>query len=177
MTVQEYAEDMNFTVQDVLNECAKLGIKVSNKDDILSDDDIVMLDNTMNLISANEDLTLEETDVIDDAVEDIMMGDELQTIVSDDRRVTEKVKRRRDTESTVTKDKDYQNKKKQMYKNKEKLTSNTTEVDDNVVLYKENMSLQDLANALKVNGVELVKKVMELGMMISLPQAVDRDTA
>ena len=110
MTVQEYAEDMNFTVQDVLNECAKLGIKVSNKDDILSDDDIVMLDNTMNLISANEDLTLEETDVIDDAVEDIMMGDELQTIVSDDRRVTEKVKRRRDSESTVTKDKDYQNK-------------------------------------------------------------------
>ncbi len=177
MTVQEYAEDMNYTVQDVLNECNKLGIKVSSKDDLLSDDDIVMLDNTMNLISANDDLTLEENDVIDDAVEDIMMGDELQTITKDDRRVTEKVKRRRDTENTVTKDKDYQNKKKQMYKNKEKLTSNNTEVDESVVLYKENMSLQELADALSVEGVELVKKCIELGMMISLPQAVDRDTA
>ena len=177
MTVQEYAEDMNFTVQDVLNECVKLGIKVSNKDDLLTDDDIVMLDNTMNLISANEDLTYDEKDVIDDAVEDIMMGDELQTIVSDDRRPTEKVKRRKDSENTNTNNKEYQNKKKQMYKNKEKLTSNQTETDDSIVLYKENMSLQDLANELKVEGIELVKKVMELGMMISLPQSIDFDTA
>ena len=73
MTIQEYAEDMNFTIQDVLNECNKLGIKATSKDDMLSDDDIVMLDNTMNLMSANDDLTLEENDVIDDAVEDIMM--------------------------------------------------------------------------------------------------------
>ena len=177
MTVQEYAEDMNFTVQDVLNECEKLGIKVSNKDDLLTDDDIVMLDNTMNLISANDDLTYEEKDVIDDAVDDIMMGDQLKTIVSEDRRTTEKVKRRKDSENTNTNNKEYQNKKKQMYKNKEKLTSNATETDDSIVLYKENMSLQDLANELKVEGIELVKKVMELGMMISLPQSIDFDTA
>ena len=176
MTVQDYAEDMNFSVQDVLNECIKLGIKVSSKDDILNDDDIVMLDNTMNLISANDDLTLEENDVIDDAVEDIMMGDELQTITKDDRRTTEKVKRRKDTENTIN-NKEYQNKKKEMYKNKEKLTSNNSEIDENVVLYKENMSLQDLANELNVEGIELVKKVMGLGMMISLPQSIDFDTA
>ena len=64
-----------------------------------------------------------------------------------------------------------------MYKNKEKLTSNTSEVDENVVLYKENMSLQDLANELQVEGIELVKKVMGLGMMISLPQSIDFETA
>ena len=177
MTVQEYAEDMGYTVQDVLNECSKLGIKVSGKDDMLSDDDIVMLDNTMNLISANDDLTLEENDIMDDVVEDIMMHDDIQTITKDDRRTTEKVKRRKDTENTVTKDKDYLNKKKEMYKNKEKLTSNNTEVDESVILYKENMSLQELADSLSVDGVELVKKCIELGMMISLPQAVDFDTA
>ena len=121
MTVQEYAEDMNFTVQDVLNECVKLGIKVSSKDDMLTEDDIVMLDNAMNLISANDDLTLEENDVIDDVVEDIMMGDELQTITKDDRRTTEKVKRRKDTENTNVKDKDFLNKKKQMYKKERSL--------------------------------------------------------
>ena len=27
MTVQEYAEEMNFTVQDVLNKCKELGLK------------------------------------------------------------------------------------------------------------------------------------------------------
>ena len=176
MTVQEYAEDMNFTVQDVLNECKKLGIKVNGKDDMLTEDDIVMLDNSMNLISANEDLTVEENDVIDDVVEDIMMGDELQTITKDDRRTTEKVKRRKDAENTSN-NIEYQNKKKQMYKNKEKLTSNNSEVDESIVLYKENMSLQDLANELNVPGIDLVKKVMELGMMISLTQSIDFDTA
>ena len=134
MTVQEYAEDMNYTIQDVLNECNKLGIKVNSKDDILSDDDIVMLDNTMNLISANDDLTLEENDVIDDAVEDIMMDDELQTITKDDRQTTEKVKRRKDTENTNSNTKEYLNKKKQMYKNKEKLVSNQAEEDKSVIL-------------------------------------------
>ena len=31
MTVQDYAEDMNFTVQDVLNKCEELGIKANLK--------------------------------------------------------------------------------------------------------------------------------------------------
>lgn len=31
MTVQEYAESMNYTVQDVLNKCKELGIKVNQK--------------------------------------------------------------------------------------------------------------------------------------------------
>ena len=30
MSVQEYAEEMNFTVQDVLNKCKELGIKVNS---------------------------------------------------------------------------------------------------------------------------------------------------
>ena len=45
MTVYEYASDMNRTVDEILNLCQKLGIKVSNKDDELSDDDIILLDN------------------------------------------------------------------------------------------------------------------------------------
>ena len=50
MTVQEYAEEMNFTVQDVLNKSNELGIKVQSKSDILDDEAIIMLDNTMNII-------------------------------------------------------------------------------------------------------------------------------
>ncbi len=174
MTVQDYAEDMNFTVQDVLNECKRLGIKVENKDAILSDDDIVMLDNTMNIISTNSDLTNEEDDAIDDVVDNIMLEDDIQHIERKNTKTTEKIHKRRQEEQVS---KDYAKRKKDMYKNKEKLASNTNDTDNNIIIYKENMSLQDLAKELNVNGIDLVKKVMELGMMISLTQSIDFDTA
>ena len=56
MTVQDYAESMNYTVQDVLNKCKELGIKVNQKDDLLDDDAIVMLDNTMFSLDEEDDL-------------------------------------------------------------------------------------------------------------------------
>lgn len=174
MTVQDYAEDMNFTVQDVLNKCSELGIKVQNKSDILDDDAIVMLDNVMNVISANDELNFEETDAVDNAVEDLMLDDNLKSIDKKHTVSKEKIKKQ-DKEAS---NKDFLNKKKQMYKNKEKLTSNKKEVeDDTVVLYKEGMSVANLALELGVPGVDLVKKLMDLGMMISLPQAIDFDTA
>ena len=175
MTVQDYAEDMNFTVQDVLNKCEELGIKAKSKNDILDDDAIVMLDNTMNVISTNEELNFEETDAIDNAVEDLMLDDNLKSIDKKHTVSKERINKKQDKENS---NKDFLNKKKQMYKNKEKLTSNTTSSkDDTVVLYKEGMSVQKLADELGVPGVDLVKKLITLGMMLSLPQAIDFETA
>lgn len=175
MTVQDYAEDMNFTVQDVLNKCNELGIKVQTKSDILDDDAIVMLDNVMNVISANEELNFEETDAIDNAVEDLMLDDNLKSIDKKHTVSKEKINKKQDKEAS---NKEFLNKKKQMYKNKEKLTSNKKDVgDDSVILYKEGMSVQNLADELGVAGVDLVKKLISLGMMISLPQKIDFDTA
>ena len=175
MTVQDYAEDMNFTVQDVLNKCEELGIKAKSKSDILDDDAIVMLDNTMNVISTNEELNFEETDAIDNAVEDLMLDDNLKSIDKKHTVSKERINKKQDKENS---NKDLLNKKKQMYKNKEKLTSNTTSSkDDTVVLYKEGMSVQNLADELGVPGVDLVKKLITLGMMLSLPQAIDFETA
>lgn len=173
MSVQEYAEEMNFTVQDVLNKCRELGIKVNSKEDLLDDEAIIMLDNTMNLISADAELTVEETEAIDDVVEDIMDYDNIKYINESHTVSKEKVKKNKEVS---TKNQDYQNKKKAMYKNKEKLTGNS-EVDDSLVLYKEGMSVADLAEALSIPGVDLVKKLISLGLMISLPQAIDFDTA
>ena len=62
MTVQEYAEEMSYTVQDVLNKCKELGIKADSKDDLLDDDGIIMLDNTMNIMDTDEELSDEEND-------------------------------------------------------------------------------------------------------------------
>ena len=46
MSVLEYANDIGKTSEDILKMCEKLNIKVSNLDDMLSEDDIVELDNT-----------------------------------------------------------------------------------------------------------------------------------
>lgn len=175
MSVQEYAEEMNFTVQDVLNKCKELGIKVTSKDEMLDDESIIILDNCMNLINTNSELNFEETDAIDDVVEDLMLDDNIKSITETHIVSKEKVKKNK---GDVQTNKDYLNKKKQMYKNKEKLTSNKSEnVDENIVLYQDGMSVQDLARELGVEGIELVKKIMGLGMMISLPQQIDFDTA
>ena len=82
MSVQDYAEDMNFTVQDVLNKCKELGIKVSSKDEMLDDEAIIMLDNCMNLINSDAELNFEEADAIDDVVEDIMLDDNIKSIIT-----------------------------------------------------------------------------------------------
>ncbi len=173
MSVQDYAEDMNFTVQDVLNKCKELGIKITSKDDMLDDEAIIMLDNCMNLINSDVELNFEEADAIDDVVEDIMLDDNIKSITNNHTVSKEKVKKNK--ESNLNKE--YLNKKKQIYKNKEKLQSNKSDKDESVVLYRENMSVADLANSMNIEGVELVKKLISMGMMVSLTQSIDFDTA
>ena len=42
MSIKEYADSMNCTVQEILNKCRELGIKASDKDSFLEDDDIIV---------------------------------------------------------------------------------------------------------------------------------------
>lgn len=174
MSVQDYAEEMNFTVQDVLNKCKELGFKVNSKDDILDDEAIIMLDNCMNLIDTNTDLDFEEAETLNNVIEDIMDYDNIKSINEAHTVTKQKVKKQKDKEIS---NKEYAKMKKQMYKNKEKLTSNNNASDSSVVLYKENMSVADLANELGISGADLVAKLISLGMLLSLPQAIDFDTA
>lgn len=171
-TVLEYAEEMNFTVQDVINKCKELGIKASNKDDMLDEEAVIMLDNCMNLIDTNRELDFEETDAIDDVVEDIMLDDNIKSVDSHHTVNREKIKKKTESNKNL----DYLNKKKEMYKAKEKLTSNKSTNSD-IIIYKENMTVSDLANEMNIPGVELVKKLISLGLMISLPQSIDYETA
>ena len=65
MTVYEYASDVNKTVDEILKLCHSLEIKVNNKDDLLSDDDIILLDNEIeNTESVNNERRLEPNDYI-----------------------------------------------------------------------------------------------------------------
>lgn len=175
MSVQEYAEEMNFNVQAVINKCRELGIKANSKDDMLDDEAIIMLDNTLNVINTDEELNFEETDAIDDVIEGIMMKDTINQIDKQHTVSKEKVKKGKTAEESGNKD--YLNKKKQMYKNKEKLTSNKNSQDDSIILYKDGMSVQDFANELNISGAEIVKKLITLGMILSVTQSIDYDTA
>ena len=172
MTVQDYAESMNYTVQDVLNKCKELGVNVSGKDDFLDVDTIVMLDNTMFNLDDENDLQIETED--EEVIVDRIMEDNRVNTISKNITTT---KEKFNKNKNKNENKDFLNKKKEMYKNKEKLQSNESSTDDSVVLYREGMSVQDLADALNVPGIELVKKLMGLGMMISLPQGIDYETS
>ena len=67
--------------------------------------------------------------------------------------------------------------RKKIYKHREKLQSNEVKQDDNVILYKEGMTIKDIADSLGVNPTEIIKKVMALGIMASQNQSVDFETA
>ena len=172
MTVKDYANESGFTVQEVLEKCRELDIKCNNADDYLDDDGIIMLDNCMHLISTETEMDYEAIDELDEAVENIMLDSNLATKEKNTVVKKQKVKKKGVNENAKS---EYLKNKKAMYKNKEKLSTN--EVDENVVLYKEGMSVSDLANALGVSVSEVIKKLMSLGLMMTLNQSIDFDTA
>ena len=172
MTVKDYANESGFTVQEVLEKCRELDIKCNNADDYLDDDGIIMLDNCMHLISTETEMDYEAIDELDEAVENIMLDSNLATKEKNTVVKKQKVKKKGVNENAKS---EYLKNKKAMYKNKEKLSTN--EVDENVVLYKEGMSLGELANALNVSAAELMKKLFNMGMMITINQSIDFENA
>ena len=64
-----------------------------------------------------------------------------------------------------------------MYKNKSKLQENVVDTDENIVVYKENMTVANLAEALNVEPIEIIKKLMSLGVMASLNNTISFDDA
>lgn len=173
MSVLEYAEDINKTVDEVLKACKALGIEVENEDDLLDEDAIVELDNTINSEMVEEDKTEEEA--LEDLVEDII---EQEKIEVDNTIKKQKLKKRVDKKPAFAgSKKDLANKRKQMYKHKEKLVSNAPVNDDHIVFYKENMTIKDLADALHVPAAELIKKLFVLGVMCNINTPISYENA
>ncbi len=158
MSVLEYANDVNKTVAEILKKCEELDIPVTNENDLLSEDDIVVLDNA-------------DFEDIDEIVDEII---ENKNIKVDDTIAKQKLKKKQDIKSFNKKD--FQQKKKEMYKNKTKLMTNTS-LNDNVILYKENMTIGQLADALGVNSSELVKKLFSLGIIATINNAISFENA
>ncbi len=168
MTVKEYALDVNLSVAEVIKKCIDLGIEVKSGDDELTDDDVIILDNALNLITADE--TYEDEDTIDEVVDAIVESSNMtKNINTTDKK--QKLKKKKETADGN----DYSRLRKEMYKNKDKLMKNKE--DENVVIYKEGMTVGDLANILNISGTDIIKKLMTLGLMLSLNNPIDFENA
>lgn len=168
MTVLEYADDMNKKVEEIVGACKKLSIKINEETDLLSDEDITILDN---YFSSEIDEEYDIDNEIDEIVEDIK---DTKKIDVDNSVSKQKLKKKNDTAKNK---KDLAQKKKEMYKNKKKLMSNTPTNNSNIVLYKENMSIGDLAKELGVSATEIVKKLFSQGLMVTINTPISYENA
>ena len=172
MSVSEYALDVDKKVEDIFELCKKLNINVNNEDDMLTDDDIILLDNEIeNTSNEDEEVNTFDEDDFDDSYEEDL--EEVKIVAT----VKKKNKSPRKEEITNKKDENFAKQKKEMYKHKEKLQSNINTDDDTIVLYTEGMNVAEFANVLGKNVAEVIKKLMSLGKIMNLNAAIDFETA
>lgn len=160
MSVLEYAEDVNRTVESILDKCKELNINVNNADDLLDEDAIVLLDNN-----------LETDEEIEEAYEEKVV-----TPKAPAKKAKPKETKPKEEKLSANKD-DLAKQKKAMYKNKEKLQSNAPAQNENVVLYKENMTIGSLADAIGVPSSEIIKKLFALGLMVNINSPITFENA
>lgn len=176
MSIKDYALELGIDTSLVISKVRELGFNYNNPNDILDDDAIIMLDNELSDLSNKENnLTEELLDKfeMEDRAEAAALAHNIE--VYDEVKVKEKIKKKDNLKSQ--KDEELSIKKKNIYKNKTKLKSNKEESNSNVVLYKEGMSVSDLADGIGVSASDLVKKLIGMGLMISSNQSISYDDA
>ena len=170
MLVKDYAQDVNKTVEEIIELCKDLGIEVEDENTLLDDENIILLDNNID-DSEEETNELTEEEEVEDTAEELAQETKFDL---DNNKAFEKVKKK--TTSKENK-KEFLKERKKIYKHREKLQSNEVELSENTIVYKDGMSVKELADELDVAGTELIKKLMGLGTMASLNESLDFDTA
>ena len=164
MSVSEYAIDVNKTVKEILKKCKELNIDAVSEDDMLDEEAITELDNVI----ANEEEVSE-------------FEDEEELIEKENKKTEEinknSVKKKQQINNNKSSKKDLAKKKKEMYKHKEKLISNGPVENDNIVIYKDGMTIGDLAKSLNVSAAELIKKLFTLGILATVNNSLSFENA
>ena len=183
MTLEDYANDVGKTIEEVMALCDKVGIQYDDENSLLDDISITLLDNE---IQDNEDYVegnvedLEEQrleEEVTDKAEELAYDTKIDLDESSSFTKVKPKKSMKVENTNTTPNKDFLKERKKIYKHREKLQSNDTPQDENVVLYKQGMTVTDLANELGAKPVDLVKKLMGLGVMAGINQSVDYDSA
>lgn len=179
MTIEDYALDVEKTIDEIKALCDKIGINYEDEKTPLDETDIILLDNEL---QDAEDYVTGDIEDLEEKILDEEVSDKAEMLAMntkfdlDNGTKFEKVKSNKQAKKTENK-KDFLKERKKIYKHREKLQSNETTQDENVILYNQGMTVTDLANALEVGAVEIVKKLMGLGVMASVNQAIDYDSA
>ncbi len=181
MTIKDYAQDVELEIEEIEALCDKIGIEYQDENTDLDETSIILLDNAVaekdNEEEANEDEEIEEERRLEEEVEDKAEELAFNTKIDlDDTTSFTKVKPKQVKKNDNNK-KDFLKERKKIYKHREKLQSNEVSQDENTILYKEGMTVTDLAAELNVTPIELVKKLMGLGIMASVNQSLDYDTS
>lgn len=178
MTIEDYAQDVGKTIEEIKALCDKIGIDYQDENSTLDETSIILLDNEMqdqeDYIEGDID-DLEERR-LEEEVEDKAEALAYETKIDLDN-TTSFTKVKQQAKKVDNNKKDFLKERKKIYKHREKLQSNEVSQDENVVLYKEGMTVTELAETLEVAAIELVKKLMTLGVMASVNQSLDFDTA
>lgn len=171
MSILEYAEDVHRTVEEILSLCDRLGIKYDSQDSMLSEDDIVLLDGE----------TASDVEEINEYIEDEVLEERVEKIISDAKididSTTNKQKLKSKQERQESSKVKFQKERKELYKHREKLMTNEDNKEEDIVLYKEDMTVADLASELNVPSTEVIKKLMKLGVMASINYALTFEVA
>ena len=167
MSVLEYALDVSKTKEEIFALCEKLGFPKTSEEEALSDEEITILDGE--IAKENED----NQDHFENDYNDDEFFEKVETLAEGYQKESQKKKQKNKNKPSMKEE--FSKDKKEMYKHKEKLMSNEEEVSSDVVLYKEGMTVQSLANALSVSAGEILKKLMGLGVMANLNQSLALD--
>ncbi len=176
MNLKDYAQDVEKSIEEIKSLCDKIGISYQNEDSMLSEEDIILLDNE---IQDQEDYI--EDDNLDEIISEEEVEEKAEALAEqtnidlDNQDNFQKLKSRSVKKAEAKTN--FMKERKKIYKHRQKLQSNEALQDDRIVLYKENMTLSEIAEILSVPATELVKKAMALGIMASVNQSVDFETA
>ena len=185
MTLEDYASDVGKTIEEIMALCDKIGINYVDETTTLDEESIILLDNEIQdeedyIGSDAEDLEeqRQEEEVEDKAVE-LAMNTKIDLENEQSFTKVKKGVKKQETNNTNKgmNKKEFFKERKKLYKHRKKLQSNEVEQDENVILFTEGMTVTELANLLNVAPIELVKKLMGLGVMANINQSIDYDSA
>lgn len=168
MSVSEYANDVNLSVDVVLDLCKKLDINVSSVDDEIDEESIILLDNEIE----NGDFLSEDDKEIDKFDDEI--DEDIEEEIIEKKHVSNKNNIKKNSTGSKS---DFMKKRKEMYKHKDKLQTNEAIIGENDVIYSENMTVGELAKNIGVGAGEVISKLIGLGMMMTVNNSIDYDTA
>ena len=172
MNIQDYALDIGKSEEEVLEKMKSLKLITTDPNRALSDDEVILLDNAFQ----DEEDYVPSEEVNNEVVEDIELSMKAEQIAYNNNSYTKEnkraVKKNKNNKQSSSK---FKEERKKIYKHREKLQSNETLKDDSVLLYKEGMTVGDVAEALGVGTSEVIKKLMGLGILANVNKTLGFD--